>query len=277
MGFLTCGLDRVICLPSREAYNKAGLIFDLLSPKSLVDCKKERLGGLHDGGYVMAEIPEHKQGRKIAYSFGISDYDPWSLEMVKRGYEVFQYDGTVEKGPYNDPHIHFFRYMITGSSIPQDNERNLRQIIRENGHDGDDIMLNIDIEGAEWDFFASLGDADMSQFEQIVVEFHNINITVNDDASFEKQKMVLQKMNRTHQVIHLHGNNCGSVTVLSGLRLLPSVMEVTYVRRIDPAAQKPEHEFAECSEEFPGDLDSSNDPLLPDISLGRFNELGDKP
>jgi hypothetical protein len=225
--------------------------------------KKIRFGNIHDGGYVSIEPEIKNDNDGIAYSFGISTSDPWSMEMVRRGYNVFQYDGTIENSPDNHPMIHFSKYMITGSTNIKLNEKNFKQILKDHEHFGKNIFLNIDIEGSEWDFFDSLTKEEMQQFEQIIVEFHGFYLE-KDDIS--KKINILKKINETHQCIHLHGNNCAPVTILKELRLFPVVMEISYIRKDS------KYEFCKCFDEFPGELDSTNDSsLLSDIYLGIFN------
>jgi hypothetical protein len=246
---------------SDEAYKKASILFDLLTPMDVVGGKKIRLGGSSDGSYVTIE-PELKNNNDgIAYSFGISTSDPWSMEMAERGYNVFQYDGTIENSPDNHPMIHFFKFMITGSPDTKPDEKNLKQILNDHGHHEKNIMLNIDIEGAEWDFFDSITKEEMLQFEQIIVEFHGFSLNDND----QEKMSILKKINETHQCIHLHGNNCAPVIILKDLNLLPTVMEASYIRK------DPHYEFIKCCDEFPGKLDFPNAPFLPDIYLGFFN------
>ena len=251
---------------SQEAYQKALSVFDLLTPMDVLGKRKVRLGSEFDGGYITIEPETRQEKDGIAYSFGISTYDPWSLEMVERGYNVFQYDGTIENGPYNHPMIHFFKYMITGSSRLKKNEKNIRQILKDNNHYDKNIMVNIDIEGGEWDLFESITNEEIMHFEQIIVEFHGF---LPSDDKITKKMEILKKINETHQCIHIHANNgaCPNLaTILLGFRQFPFLIEATYLRK------DPSYEFVECLDEFPGNLDSPNGPFLPDMYLGFFNK-----
>jgi hypothetical protein len=245
-----------------EINQNASTVFNLLSPMNVLGQQKIRFGDSHDGGYVSIEPEIKKDNDGIAYSFGISTSDPWSMDMVKRGYNVFQYDGTIENSPDNHPMIHFYRFMITGSSDSKPNEKNFKQILKDHEHDGKNIILNIDIEGSEWDFFDSLTKEEILQFEQIIVEFHGF---YPEKGDIFKRINILKKINETHQCIHIHGNNFAPVTILKELRLLPVVMEVSYIRK------DPKYEFTKCIDEFPGKLDAPNAPFLPDIYIGIFN------
>jgi hypothetical protein len=258
---------------SEDAYCKALDLFEALTPMNVIEGKKKRLGGANDCGYVMLEPEIKKNQDGIAYSFGISTEDPWSLEMVNKGYHVFQYDGTIDKCPYAHPMIHFYKFMITGSRDTQKNEKNLEQIFQDHSHQMKmNIILKIDIEGAEWEFFESLTKAEILHFEQIIVEFHWFSVQTDD---LLKKIAIIKKINETHQCIHLHANNCGPVTILNGFRLLPSVMEASYVRKKNSENGNSGPQFIKCCEEFPGELDFSNEPGLPDIYLGHFAESND--
>jgi hypothetical protein len=84
-----------------------------------------------------------------------------------------------------------------------------------------------------------------------------------------KKINILKKINETHQCIHLHGNNCAPVTILKELRLLPVVMEISYLRK------DPKYEFVKCGDEFPGKLDAPNTLGVSDIYLGIFSGIKD--
>ncbi len=251
---------------SDEAYNYAEALYKELAPANVVKKKKIKVGEnscAHDGSYVMLE-PNPNAKDKILYSFGISTYAPFDLYMAKLGYSVYQYDGTVDKSPDEHPNIMFHQYNISGDEKPKENEKNITQILLDHNHLGKDIILQMDIEGAELDFFESITYEQISQFSQIIVEMHHIII----DEQYAKRWMdVLRKINKTHQVIHIHANNFGPSTILKGLRLLPTTFEVSYVRRSDQS-------FSPCYDEFPGVLDEPNCDLYPDIYLGYFNNPG---
>jgi hypothetical protein len=248
---------------SDEAYEKAQEIFAALKPMTAIGYKKIRLGSpQHDGGYIFLDAFDQGEA-KFAYSFGISTYDPFSLDMVKRGYEVWQYDGTIGRPPYDHPQIHFKKFNISGSENPQPNERNLRQIIDENGHrKAKDIILQCDIEGSEWAMLKTARTEDLLKFSQINLEIH---ASLPQFSGEWRQCLgLLKKLNETHQVIHIHANNYVFGKVLKNFRILPAVFEVSYVRR-DFC------QFTECMEEFPTGLDFPCDPNMPDIFIGSFD------
>jgi hypothetical protein len=119
----------------------------------------------------------------------------------------------------------------------------------------------MDIEGAEWDVFSTIPDRTLSQFLQIVVELHGI--TNLDNSS--KIITVLDKLNKYHQVTHVHANNFGSLDLISGVTL-PNVVEVTYLRKYD-------YEFMKTYKTFPTKLDMACKRDFPDYFLGPLGVL----
>lgn len=218
------------------------------------------MGPAKDGGYVMIE-----PGRNgIAYSFGISHNAPWDMEMAKRGFRVYQYDGTIRRPPEKHPKLVFTKANISGQPNPGKDEKNLEQILRDHSHQNEkNIILQIDIEGAEWDFFEHLSDAQLLQFSQFIVEFHGLF----DASQFERYLSVLEKICRTHAPVHFHLNNCGSYMVFPHF-LATEAIEVSFLRR-------DQYIFQTSTETYPISLDAPCSVNLPDIPIGNFSRITD--
>lgn len=237
-------------------YKTIGEILDILTPYDVIGIPKVRIGGDGDGGYVMLD-PGLEGG--VAYSLGISPHSPWDLEMASRKYNVFQFDGTIESPPDAHPNLHFQKVNIV-SSKNSGVGKSLEQLFHELGHDAENnIILQMDIEGAEWDVLQDLTESQMSKFRQIIIELHGLMPT---DVRLPDKLDVLRTISRTHKPVHIHLNNCCSEQSLKeGLLFYSPVYEVTYVRTHD-------HSFKPCTETFPTSLDSPNWGGLPDIALG---------
>lgn len=233
-------------------------LLKLLAPQDVAGQTKLRIGPAHDGGYVMLD-----PGRDgIAYSFGISDYSPWDREMAERGFKVYQYDGTVDKGPDEHPNLIFTKANISGEAQPPAGEKNLSQILRENGHECvDDIILQIDIEGGEWEFFEHLAPDHIRRFSQIIVEFHDL-LNIDKLAHYTD---LIKEIHRTHCPFHIHYNNYGNNIPFADF-IACDPIEVSFVRR-------DEHSFSPSPETFPTVLDSSNNPKIKDIVIGNFSHI----
>jgi hypothetical protein len=91
------------------------------------------------------------------------------------------------------------------------------------------MLLKCDIEGTEWELFSKADSSEISKFEQIVIEFHGLQFLYLDKI-FEEQIAALEKIYSTHAPIFCNSNNFGKFFLIGG-RLVPEVLEVTYLSR----------------------------------------------
>ncbi|MDR2158076.1 MAG: FkbM family methyltransferase [Holosporaceae bacterium] len=233
-------------------------VLKLIAPKEAVGIGLVRLGFDRDGGYVMLnEFPKDS----VAYSFGVGDNVSWDADVAKRNIDVYMYDHTIDAPPYDDEHFHFFRIGVCGKNNGDKNLKTFDQLLKINGHENrKNIILKMDVEGAEWESLADASPETMERCNQIIVEFHDLNQVIYD----EKYKIIcdlLRKINKTHQSVHLHSCNYAPYEVIDG-EPIPHVMEVTYARRSN-------HKFTKSYKCYPVEnLDKPNHPLRPDYFLG---------
>jgi hypothetical protein len=251
--------------PAKDVLSPDSVILRLLQavrPHDAAGVPKVRIGSAGDGGYVMLEPGTGG----VAYSFGISTYAPWDMQIAERGFHVWQYDASITKTPTVHPNIHFQPYFVVGDENPPPDSKNLRQIIAENGHTEEyDIILQMDIEGAEWEILAKADTEILLHFKQIIVEFHNIQFN-------ESRIEMIEKLAMTHTPVHFHINNHGDIFhYMQTLRLIyqPNVIEVTFARNNDFV-------FSQCNNYFPTPLDAANVRNKPDVPIGFFDLLLEK-
>ncbi len=185
-----------------------------------------RLGRDNDGGYIVVYDKNNNaiSNNKIMYSLGISDDVSLDLEFAKRGYDVYQYDHTINRLPFQNDKFHWKKIGITGKKENADLKR-LETLIKMDRNDCiDGMVLKCDIEGAEWDMFQGCSMDTLKKFDEIIVEFHGILNT----RKRSKILSVLDKISNTHQTVHVHANN-NSLVNYSGNLITPDVIEVTYV------------------------------------------------
>ena len=232
---------------------------EVLHIKSLKDHELVRVGkdGC-DGGYIMAN--DFKGN--IAYSFGICDDVSWDSAMADKGYEIFMYDHTIRCLPERKDEFHFYQEGISGADETVSPLKTLKFYIERNGHsDFKNMILKMDVEGAEWDFLKTVEPETLKQFDQILFEFHSMVQT-------KRKKQIinmLKKINETHQLVHLHGNNSGYILKI-GNTYFPDVMEATYVNKDVYETCEPEKLM------LPLNIDSPNDEGRTDVRLGNWNE-----
>lgn len=207
------------------------------------------------------------KGGGYAYSFGISNEISWDADMANRGYEVFMYDMTIDALPFEHEKFHFFKEGIGGKKDVEKSLDTLENFITRNGHEqNSNMILKMDVEGAEWDFLESVSSETLNKFNQMVFEFHDI-IAPKTAAEMDRTINLIEKINKTHTLVHIHGNNNGNYLQIDGIGNIPDCPELTYLRTEN-------HEFYEDEAILlPILFDTPNRPDLPDIQLGYWNKI----
>ena len=237
----------------------------LLHIAKVEDFDLVRIGRDNDGGYIL--LDDFKTGG-IAYSFGISNDVSFDKDIASKGYDVFMYDHTIEGLPKQEkenPRFHFFRQGIADGKTQDERLKSLEYFISQNHHENQrDMILKMDVEGAEWGFLESVKTETLSQFSQLIFEFHGIN-----NPYFHKSILnTLKKINKTHQLVHLHGQNWGQNWghyISIDNKIFCDQIEVLYVLR-------DKYNFIDnYSVKLPIDIDM---PAIPreEIKLGEWNQ-----
>ena len=76
---------------------------------------KLRLGGPHDGGYVMLDALAPSQ---TVLSFGVGPTVTFDADMAERGHDVLLFDHTVDALPQSHPRFRWFRQGVAGQPDP---------------------------------------------------------------------------------------------------------------------------------------------------------------
>lgn len=210
-----------------------------------------RIGKRADGGYIMLDDFD---GIEACYSFGIGTEVSWEEDMATRGIDVYCYDHTIGHMPGNNEKLHFFRNGIAGADSRDGILKTMGTFLRENKNRTDNLILKMDVEGAEWEFLQEVEKSVLSRFKQMTFELHNLT----DEKQSREIFGCLNKLKETHQPVWIHGNNAGLVE-RAGDYMVPQMLEITYVR-------KDSYKLAECDYSCPIYLD---DPNISD-----FNEIG---
>ena len=259
-------------------YQRCTEIVSLLSPMDVEGGTYVRVGRDFDGGYVMLDN-FHKENVDAAYSFGISDDVSWDEAVAGRGIDVFMFDHTIDRLPKQHPRFHYFKTGLTGRQ-KREQTKTLSELLHENSHATcKNLIMKMDIEGGEWDVFDETPSDVIAQFSQIVLELHGLSPDAWD-RDYLSMVNVLKKLNQTHQSIHVHANthclqanahclhaNTSFVPLWIGDRVLPPLLEVTYVRRADV-----KDKLVANTRLFPTGIDQPTFEGLPDLYLGSFSK-----
>ena len=243
-------------LSSREYYSELQELLHISKPEGF---ELVRVGKGHDGAYVM--LDDFHAGN-AAYSFGIGNNVLWDDDIASRGYDVFMYDHTIDGLPEENPRFHWSKLGIADGHTQDDRLKTLDELIKINHHENKrNMILKMDVEGAEWGFLEQVSSETLSQFGQMTFEFHNI---INNENP-ERVLSAFRKINQTHQLIHIHACNNGGY-ISFGHKKFCALFECTYVLRS-------QYRFSENYDvNLPLSIDEVSFKLFPEIELGRWNE-----
>lgn len=216
-----------------------------------------RLGGEADGGYL---LPDDLEGVTACFSPGVSNVADFESDLAARGIECFLADRSVDGPPSANPRFHFEK-MFLG---PVDDEGHMRletwmdRCAPASGRADDDLILQMDIEGAEYGVIVDTATETFRRFRILVIEFHDLNGLLLRHG-FGLIQLCFTKLLKDFTVVHIHPNNCAPVARFEEFTI-PWVMEFTLLRK-DRFAR------AEAALTFPHPLDRPNGAQFPDIRL----------
>lgn len=166
---------------------------------------KVRLGNNCDGGYVFPE--KCLKNSDICVSYGLGNNVTFENDIIKRGINVIGFDMHAKR---NLPWARQKTLKCYGDFS------SLEEVSKSNN-----VILKIDTEGSEWEFFNTL---DPEHFSRHVSCFaFELHFHMNPKRI---PISVMEKMLETHHVVHVHGNNYGHVD-----GMVPVAIEITLANK----------------------------------------------
>lgn len=206
-----------------------------------------RLGPDTDGGYL---VPDDLAEIAAVFSPGVGHSCGFELACIDRGMKAFLADGSIDEAPCRHQALSFRKTFI-GVATTADT-LSLSDWIDSSGVPAAaDLLLQMDIEGGEFDVLHDLPTADLRRFRILVVEFHRLQ-RLWQPPFFATTTAMFSRLLETHACVHIHPNNCCGVHTAYGIEI-PRTMEFTFLRRDRVAAGGP-------VPRFPHPLDRDNLP-----------------
>ena len=181
-----------------------------------------RLGGPGDGGYL---VPDDLSGIDCCYSAGVGTTSHFEADLSRRGIRSLMADYSVTGPPIDDPSFTFLKRYVGVSDTDTDIEIN-RWIASGQALTP---MLQMDIEGGEYDCLLALSPQQLKALRIIVLEIHHVGAW-RSPPFFRIATSFVTKLLTDFVVVHLHANNTAH-TFAAARRQVPAVIEVTLLRR----------------------------------------------
>ena len=212
-----------------------------------------RLGGDGDGGYM---IPDELSGIEECFSPGVSVLADFERDLVSRGVCCYLSDYSVEESPFKNQLVDFEKKYL--GVVDDDVFSRLATWVERKQKSSADLILQMDIEGAEYRVLLDASDELLCKFRVIVIEFHHLN-RLFEVFGFDLIDLTFRKLLRQFDIVHIHPNNCRTPVDHYGFSV-PPVMEFTFLRKGHPVAK---HSLSVG----PVSADKPNVKGVPDVAL----------
>lgn len=221
-------------------------LYPIASNKELI-----RLRSIADGGYL---VPNDFSGIEACFSPGVGvSWSEFEKDCADLGMKIFLADRSVKEPDAKNKLFHFTKKFI--GAISNDEFMTLDNWVASSiPEKNSDLLLQIDIEGYEYEVFLSASEALMRRFRIIIAEFHQLD-QLWSKPFFNFAGRTFDKILQTHACVHIHPNNCCGQIEIDGFTI-PRVMEFSFLR----SDRTPKTSYQKI---FPNPLDYDNTPNPP--------------
>lgn len=184
-----------------------------------------RIGPKEDGGYL---LPNDLEGITACFSPGVDVESRFELELAEKGMEIFMADFSIEKPMVDHPKFHFTKKFLGADDMGNYMTLDTWSTQELSSDDHSDLLLQMDIEGFEYDSLLALSRPLLNRCRIIVIEFHQLD-RMFDRYFFNQINRIFRKLLANHTVVHLHPNNYVKPLKIKGIEI-PDCMEMTLLR-----------------------------------------------
>lgn len=212
-----------------------------------------RIGGDGDGGYL---IPDDLVGISACFSPGVSTIAYFEEDLAARGIKCFLADASVDGPPVVGPLFDFERKYL-GPTIGGD-FITLQDWVDRKVPVAGDMILQMDIEGAEYRVILSSNRETLRKFRILVIEFHNL-ASIYDRMGLDLVNLTFSRLLEDFEIVHIHPNNRIRPVAYRDF-VTPPLLEFTFLRKDRVTRRQP-------VTKFPHPLDRKNVAKRPDLDL----------
>lgn len=228
--------------------------FKMVSPRE-TNRSLIRVGPNGDGGYL---IPDDLVNISSCFSPGVDLESGFELDLANKGLKIFLADYSVKMPVINHRNFFFMKKYIGsyGNDLYMTLDTWVDTVLPSDKNS--DLILQMDIEGFEYESIFSISDKLLKRFRIIVVEFHYME-RLFERNWYKKYSRIFKKLTEHHTVVHIHPNNQSKVFKYKNFEI-PGLLEFTFYRN-DRISNE------EFTLSFPHELDRKNVERKNDIFL----------
>jgi len=216
--------------------------------------------GKDDGGYLLPRLLI--QDIDVCFSPGVGDSWDFESHLASTfGIKSHMIDASVPPPNFNSHLLNFESFFL--SNYNDYNHTTIDSWVAKCMENDPDkrLLLQMDIEGAEYEVLSDSSIDTLCLFDIIVIEFHQFNVLFTRDSGM-LYRSVFYKILSEFWIVHIHPNNaCAPINI--NHTLIPPLIEVTFVRRDLLSLDEGEIDI-------PHPLDRDNVPNNKSIQLSRI-------
>ncbi len=254
-------LDDTRPITSQEALSALQILIPKISPYPLI-----RIGGSGDGAYL---VPDDLKGISRCLSPGVNNFKFFEDELAQ-SHRIHSdlVDASSDADKFSTPIIDGMqtftkKWLDTNSGH---DSLSISQWISALPADSDNLMLQMDIEGAEYRNLLATDDSQLKKFRIIILELHRVAVGFSRPRVFHQvMRPLLQKLDKNFVCVHAHPNNALGMYPPKVLGTnVPRLLEVTFLRK----DRFPQNYFSHLSfASLPHPKDITNVPARAPIYL----------
>ncbi|CAN2231068.1 FkbM family methyltransferase [Candidatus Planktophila dulcis] len=186
-----------------------------------------RVGGPGDGGYL---IPDDVTGISECFSPGSNKLSNFESEIADRWQIKSYICDSIEEKPSDLTAFQDFTEAWVGPATDGENYISLTHWVEEKSQSQGDLILQMDIEGAEFLTVLAASKQLLKRFRMVVIELHFLEALKNRWAYDQIYLPFFDKLLKEFDVVHLHPNNCCGTWSYGDFEF-PRIIELTLHRK----------------------------------------------
>jgi len=225
--------------------------------QNYINCDLVRIGGGSDGGYL---LPNNLDEIKYCFSLGVGGSINFEKELsTLYGIKSFMADGSDDIISFSEKNLFFSKKYI--SSRTYDNNITLSDFIYSSIENSlDNKILQMDIEGSEYEVLSYESSEKLSSFTTLIIEFHELH-KLFETEFLRTCTSIFEKIYLNFSICHAHPNNCCGIAEIGEIKV-PRVMEVVFIRNDLVSRFKNKKKIV-----LPHEFDCKNMKHLPDLKM----------
>jgi len=205
-------------------------IFEIMKPKPS-PVPLIRIGGDRDGSYL---LPDDLDGITACFSPGVNNFKYFEDYIAEHyGIDCHMCDFSSDVEKFKTPIVEdkqTFRKKWLDVEGAADSIT-LESWVNDCAPSGD-LLMQIDIEGAEYRNILAAPDSTLSRFRIVVIELHGLKRILEAGVFRNVIAPFFEKMDRHFVCVHAHPNNCNGAVTVPGTDIdIPAVLELTFIRK----------------------------------------------